>query len=81
MSPAARRLRLASFGHSVLYAALLATWLIPGLRGPTVVLGWAHGVAWITMTVLVLVACRRRLLPWSMLVLVSIVGVVLGPFA
>jgi hypothetical protein len=79
--PVVRRLRRASFAHSVLYAGLLAAWLLPGLRGPTIVLGWAHGVAWITMTALVLVACRRRVLPWSLLVLVSIVGVVLGPFA
>jgi hypothetical protein len=76
-----RPLRALSFAHSAVYASLLAVWLIPGLHGPTAVLGWSHGVLWIGMTLLVLVACRRRLLPWSMLALVSIAGVLLGPFA
>ena len=74
-------LRALSFAHSVLYAGLLAVWLVPGLHGPTTVLGWSHGIAWIAITLLVLAACKRGTLPWSMLALVSVVGVLLGPFA
>lgn len=74
-------LRALSYLHSAVYAGLLTAWLVPGLHEPTAVLGWSHGVLWISMTLLVLLACRRRLLPWSMLALVSIAGVLVGPFA
>ena len=67
--------------HSVLFTALLVVWLLPGLEGPTTVLGWTHGIFWIGMSLLVAFACVRAYVPWSLLALVSVVGVFLGPFA
>jgi hypothetical protein len=75
-----RRLRALSFTHSVIYAALLFCWLYPGLAGPTYVLGWCHGVLWIVMSILCLIAVRLRVIPFWLAVVVVVVGG-LGPFA
>lgn len=74
-------LRPLSYAHSVVFAALLAVWIAPGMLTATMILGWAHGVAWIVMSMLVVNAARRRTLPWSMVILVAVVGVFIGPFA
>lgn len=70
-----------SLVHSVVYAALLFVWLAPGSEHATSVLGWTHGCLWIGMSLLVLYACARGIVPWIMLALVSVAGVILGPFA
>jgi hypothetical protein len=73
-------LKYASFTHSAIYLALLTVWIVPGLAGATTVLGWAHGVGWILMSLAVLTAVRLRVIPFPLAVLVAVVGGV-GPFA
>jgi hypothetical protein len=75
-----RVLKALSFTHSAIYAALLFCWLAPGLKAETRVFGWAHGVMWIGMSILVIVASRRRIIPFWLAVVVVVVGGV-GPFA
>ena len=74
------RLKLLSFAHSAIYLTLLAVWLVPGLRGPEMVFGWAHGVGWILMSLLAVDGVRRRVIPLWLGVMVAVVGGV-GPFA
>jgi hypothetical protein len=74
------RLKWASFTHSTIYALLLVCWLAPGLEGPTFVFGLAHGIGWIVMSLLVLVAQRLRIVSFQLAVLVCVVGA-FGPFA
>jgi len=69
-----------SFAHSAVYLALLTAWLVPGLEGPTMVLGWAHGIGWICMSLLCIDAVRRRTIPLWLAVMVAVIGGV-GPFA
>ena len=64
-------LRTVSFVHSAIYAALLACWLLPGLDGPTAVFGWAHGLLWIAMSLLVIDAARRATIPFWLAVVVA----------
>jgi hypothetical protein len=45
-----KRLEILSFCHSAIYLSLLAVWLIPGLHGAEMVLGWCHGIGWIVMS-------------------------------
>jgi hypothetical protein len=78
--PSFRFLRTLSFVHSTIYAALLVCWLAPGLAAETMVFGWAHGILWIAMSALVIVAARRRTIPFWLAVVVAVVGG-LGPFA
>jgi hypothetical protein len=54
-------------------------WLVPGLRGPTVVFGFAHGIGWIAMSLAVLVAVRARVIPLRLGVAVAVIGAI-GPF-
>lgn len=72
-------LKLLSFTHSAIYLTLLVVWLVPGLHGLEFVFGMAHGLGWIAMCVLTLVAVRARVIPLRLGVAVAIIGAV-GPF-
>ena len=74
------RLRYASYFHSLVYLALLFFAFVHRDDGLVTVLGWAHGVLWIVLSLLCLEAVRRRLIPLWLGVMVAVVGGV-GPFA
>jgi hypothetical protein len=74
------RLKVLSFTHSGIYLTLLAVWLLPGLGGAEQVFGWAHGIGWIAMSLLSIVAVRARVIPLWLGVTVAVIGGV-GPFA
>lgn len=69
-----------SVTHSLIYLALLSVWILDGPAGARNVLGWAHGILWIAMAVLVVIAARRAIVSFRLAVLVAVVGG-LGPFA
>jgi hypothetical protein len=76
-----RRLEAASFTHSVIYLGLLVCAFALGSPQPeTFVLGLAHGVMWIGMSLLCIDAARRRVIPFWLAVTVAVIGG-LGPFA
>jgi hypothetical protein len=74
-----RTLKYLSFTHSAIYLTLLTVWLVPGLAGLEQVFGWAHGIGWIVMSLLVIAALRLRVIPLWLAVCVAVVGAV-GPF-
>jgi hypothetical protein len=74
------RLKYLSFTHSAIYIALLVTWLSDGPDELRMALGWAHGIGWIVMSLLCIVAVRLRVIPLWLAVMVAVVGGV-GPFA
>jgi hypothetical protein len=74
------RLKYLSFAHSGVYLALLALWLSDGPDTARTVLGWAHGVGWIAMSLLCIDAVRRRVIPLWLGVTVAVIGGI-GPFA
>lgn len=69
-----------SFTASAVYGALLVFWLGPQVPVATMVLGWSHGLMWIALSLLSLVAVRRGTIPFWLGVTVVVVGGV-GPFA
>ena len=75
-----RSLEKMSFVHSAVYAGLLACWLLDGPKALRAAFGWAHGVLWIVMTILVIVAARKAIVSFRLAVLVAVIGG-LGPFA
>jgi hypothetical protein len=75
-----RTLKYLSFTHSAIYLTLLTVWLVPGLHGAERVFGWLHGCGWIVMSLLVIAAVRKRVIPLWLAVTVAVVGGV-GPFA
>ncbi len=76
-----RRLETASFIHSAVYLALLLCAFVLGSPEPiTFILGMTHGLVWICMSLLCIVAARRRIIPFWLAVTVAVLGG-LGPFA
>ncbi|MDO8211845.1 hypothetical protein [Conexibacter sp. CPCC 206217] len=73
-------LEVLSFVHSGVYAVLIFFWLGPTNETATMLLGWAHGLLWIAMSLLCIVAARRRTIPFWLAVVVAVIGG-LGPFA
>jgi hypothetical protein len=74
------RLKWASFTHSAIYLALLLSAFAAGKPEPlTQVLGWTHGLLWISMSLACLTAARRSVVPLRVAVAVAVLGGV-GPF-
>lgn len=73
-------LRALSFTNSAVFCGLLVLWARGSPEPGTFALGLTHGVMWITLSVLCLVAVRRRTIPFWLAVLVTVIGG-LGPFA
>jgi hypothetical protein len=73
-------LRALSFVNSAVFAALLFFWLAPGYATETTIFGWCHGCMWIALSLLSIVALRRREIPFWLAVVVTVIGGV-GPFA
>ena len=72
------RLKWTSFFHSLVYLSLIAC-ALAGLAGPTMVLGWTHGILWIVMSLACIAAVRQRVIPLRVGVAVAVLGG-LGPF-
>lgn len=69
-----------SFLHSAIYVALLlAAFGVRELEPAKNVLGWAHGIMWIVMSLLCLAALRARVISLWLAVCVVVIGG-LGPF-
>jgi hypothetical protein len=73
------RLKHLSFTHSAIYLGLLTVWLVPGLHTEEFILGMAHGIGWIVMCVLTLIALRGRIIGMRLAVAVAVIGGI-GPF-
>jgi hypothetical protein len=74
------RLKWTSFTHSCVYTALLICAFAAGNPQPlTFVLGLAHGLLWIAMSIACLTAARLRIVSLRLAVAVAVLGGV-GPF-
>ena len=49
------------------FAGLLVFWLATGFETETMVFGWAHGLGFIALCLLIWVACGRREAPYTLL--------------
>ena len=76
-----RRLEVASFTHSLVYLALLlCAFVFSNPQPETFVLGLAHGLIWIVMSLVCIAAARAHVIPFWLAVTVAVLGG-LGPFA
>ena len=74
------RLKWVSFTHSVIYLGLLLCAFALGNPEPaTFVLGLTHGLLWIAMSLICIVATRLRIVPLRLAVAVAVLGGI-GPF-
>jgi hypothetical protein len=74
-----RTLKYLSFTHSAIYTTLLVLAITGAADNVKYVLGWAHGIGWIVMSLLCIDAVRRRVISLRLAVAVAVVGAV-GPF-
>jgi len=75
------RLEAASFTHSAIYLGLLICAFAAGGPEPeTFILGLAHGLIWIGMSLVCIAAARARIVPFWLAVTIALLGG-LGPFA
>jgi hypothetical protein len=74
------RLKWASFTHSCVYLALLASAFLAGNPQPlTFILGLTHGLLWIAMSLTCILAARLRVVSLQLAVAVAVLGGI-GPF-
>jgi hypothetical protein len=75
-----RRLEAVSFTHSTVYLALLVcAFALHNPQPETFVLGMAHGLLWIGMSLVCIAAVRLRIIPLRVAVAVAVLGGI-GPF-
>lgn len=75
-----RRLEVVSFTHSCIFIALLVCAFAAHNPEPlTFVLGLSHGLLWIGMALICILASRWRVVPFWLAVCVAVLGG-LGPF-
>jgi pilus assembly protein TadC len=74
------RLKWTSFIHSCVYLSLLVCAFLAGNPQPaTFVLGLAHGILWILMSLACIAATRMRIVSLRLAVAVAVLGGI-GPF-
>ncbi|HVD39388.1 MAG TPA: hypothetical protein VNC16_00080 [Solirubrobacterales bacterium] len=56
-----------SWVELAIFAGLLLFWLLPGFETETMIFGWAHGLGFIALCVLIWVACIRKQAPYTLL--------------
>ncbi len=56
-----------SWVELVVFAALIAFWLLPGFETETMVFGWAHGLGFILLCIVIWIAAVRREAPYTLL--------------
>jgi hypothetical protein len=61
-----RWVKLASWFELGLFAALLFFWLVPGYHSQTSLFGLLHGVGYLGLCALIIVALMRREAPWPL---------------
>jgi len=74
-----RRLKWASFAHSMVYGLLLFSAFTGELEHLKALLGWGHGVGWIAMSLAAIAAARLRVIPVRLAVAIAVLGGI-GPF-
>jgi len=56
-----------SWVELAIFAGLVFFWLVPGFETPTMLFGWAHGLGFIALCVVIWVACVRKEAPYTLL--------------
>ena len=56
-----------SWVELAIFSALIAFWLLPGFETETMIFGWAHGLGFVALCVVIWVACVRKEAPYTLL--------------
>jgi hypothetical protein len=61
------RVKVLSYVELAIFTALIAFWLLPGFETETMVFGWAHGLGFVALCVVIWIACVRHEAPYTLL--------------
>lgn len=50
-----------------IFGLLILFWLLPGFEAETMLFGWAHGLGFVVLCIVIWVACGRREAPYTLL--------------
>jgi hypothetical protein len=50
-----------------IFSGLIAFWLLPGFETETMLFGWAHGLGFVALCVVIWIACIRKEAPYTLL--------------
>lgn len=56
-----------SWVELAVFSGLLVFWILPGFETATMLFGWAHGLGFIALCVVIWVACVRKEAPYTLL--------------
>jgi hypothetical protein len=65
--PLFRWVKRLSWVELAIFSALILFWVVPGFETETMVFGWAHGLGFIVLCVVIWVAAVRREAPYTLL--------------
>jgi hypothetical protein len=61
------RVKLISYVELAIFSALIVFWLLPGFETETMLFGWAHGLGFVALCIVIWIACIRREAPYTLL--------------
>jgi hypothetical protein len=50
-----------------IFSLLIVFWLVPGFETETMVFGWAHGLGFVALCIVIWIACGKRQAPYTLL--------------
>jgi len=61
------RVKVLSWIELTIFAGLIVFWLVPGFDTETMLFGWAHGLGFVALCIVIWIACIRREAPYTLL--------------
>jgi hypothetical protein len=65
--PMFRWVKWLSYVELGIFSLLIAFWLLPGFESETMVFGWAHGLGFVVLCIVIWIACGKRQAPYTLL--------------
>ena len=62
-----QKVKWLSWIELAVFAGLIVFWLLPGFDTETMLFGWAHGLGFIVLCIVIWVACGKREAPYTLL--------------
>jgi hypothetical protein len=65
--PLFHKVKVLSWIELGIFSLLILFWLLPGFETETMLFGWAHGLGFIVLCIVIWVACGKREAPYTLL--------------
>jgi apolipoprotein N-acyltransferase len=65
--PLFHKVKVLSWIELGIFSLLIVCWLLPGFETETMLFGWAHGLGFVALCIVIWVACGKREAPYTLL--------------